>query len=92
MEQIISKEKYTSIHEAQAGLTKLLKEAEEDYSFYRVMRNDAPVGVLMPNRTWEAFLEDIEALSSENYLKKISRARRQKKRISLHQLKKELHI
>lgn len=92
MEQIVSKEKYTSIHEAQAGLTKLLKEAEEDYSFYRVMRNDAPVGVLMPNRTWEAFLEDIEALNSTNYLNKITKARKEKKKISLSLTKKKLGL
>lgn len=92
MEQIVSKEKYTSIHKAQAGLTKLLKEAEEDYSFYRVMRNDAPVGVLMPNRTWEAFLEDIEALNSTNYLNKITRSRKEKKKISLSLAKKKLGL
>lgn len=92
MTQLITKEKFTSIQTAQAGLTRLLAEAEEDASFYRVLRNNQPVGVLLPNRSWESLLEDIEALSSENYVRKIAQSRRQKKKIALTSVKKELKI
>lgn len=92
MTQLITKEKFTSIQKAQAGLTRLLQEAEEDASFYRVLRNNQPVGVLLPNRSWESLLEDIEALSSENYVRKIAQSRRQKKKIALTSVKKELKI
>lgn len=37
---MIKKEKFTSIQEAQAGLTNLLKTAEKEGFFYRVLRRN----------------------------------------------------
>lgn len=85
-------EKFTSIQEAQAGLTKLLTRAEKEDGFYRVLKNNKPVGVLLPNKTWESLLEDLEALGSKKYLTKISKARAEKKTVSSSQVKKELKI
>lgn len=90
--QLIGREKFTSIQEAQGGLTKLLKKAEKDNTFYRVLRNNKSVGVLMPNKTWEGFLEDLEALSSKSYLESIGKARKEKKKYSSAEIKKELGI
>jgi len=67
---MIADEKFTSIQEAQAGLAKLLASAEKTGDFYRVLKNNKPVGVLLPNKTWEALIEDLEALSSKRYLSK----------------------
>lgn len=92
MAQLIANEDFTSIQKAQAGLTKVFKKAEKDGNFVRVMRNNEPVGVLVPNRVWESFLEDLEALSSPNYLKRIARARADKVRYTSAQVKKMLGI
>ena len=92
MRQLIADEKFTNIQRAQAGLTKLFEEAKKTMSFYRVMKNDTPLGVLIPNEMWEDFLEDIEALSSPAYLARIDKARKEKGGISLEQLKKKYNI
>ena len=92
MRQLIADEDFTSIQKAQAGLTKVFRKAEKESKFVRVMRHDKPVGVLVPNKIWESFLEDLEALSSENYLKRIAKSRADKIRYSSAQVKKMLGI
>lgn len=90
--QLIVDEKFTNIQEAQAGLAKLLKKAEKVGAFYRVLKNNKPVGVLLPNKTWESLIEDLEALSSKKYLAQIRRARGEKKTIPASQVKKKLGL
>lgn len=90
--QLINDEKFTNIQKAQAGLTKLFTSAEQTGSFYRVLKNDKPLGVLIPEKLWKNFIEDLEALSSPSYLTRIKKARSQKKRFTLKQVKKELNI
>ena len=92
MKQLINDEKFTNIQRAQAGLTKLFKDAAKTMSFYRVMKSDKPLGVLIPQEMWENLMEDMEALSSPNYLKSIAASRRDKKSYSLEQIKKELGL
>ena len=92
MAQLIANEDFTSIQKAQAGLTKVFKKAEKDGKFVRVMRNNEPMGVLVPNRVWESFLEDLEALSSESYLKRIAKSRADKKTYTMEEVKKRLGI
>lgn len=55
------------------------------------------VGFFVPNKrdfrlSIESFLEDLEALSSKNYLKRIARARKEKGGFTLEQLKKKYKI
>lgn len=90
--QIINDEKFTNIQRAQAGLSKIFRSAQKTASIYRVMKNDKPMGVLVPNDLWQSFTEDIEALSSPNYRRRIAKARRGKKRISSAQAKKILGV
>lgn len=90
--QLISNEEFTSIREAQAGLAKILEKASQKGSFYRVMRNNEPLGVLLPNKTWESLVEDLEAMSSPNYLASIKKSRTSKKRYSAKQVKRTLGI
>lgn len=90
--QLITNEEFTSIQEAQAGLTKLLKQAEKKGKFYRVMKNNKPLGVLIPDRIWESLLEDLEALSSRAYIEDIQKARLSKKRYSSDEVKKKLNV
>ncbi len=90
MRQLIADEKFTNIQRAQAGLTRLFEEARKSMSFFRVMKGDKPLGVLVPNEMWEDFLEDLEALASPSYLARIAKSRRQKKRYTMEEIKKEL--
>lgn len=92
MSQLITSEDFTSIQKAQAGLTRVFKKAEKDGKFVRVLRNNEPMGVLVPNRVWESFLEDLEALSSPSYLKRIAESRADKVRYTSTQVKKMLGI
>ena len=92
MKQLINDEKFTNIQRAQAGLTKLFKEAAKTMSFYRVMKSDKPLGVLVPQQMWEDLLEDMEALSSPRYLASIRKSRSQKKYYTMEQVKKELGL
>lgn len=78
IQQLINSEQFTNIQKAQAGLTRLLLNAARTGSFYRVLKNDEPLGVLIPERLWKSFIEDIEALSSVSYLARIKKARREK--------------
>lgn len=92
MRQLIADEDFTSVQKAQAGLTKVFKKAEKDGKFVRVMRNNEAIGVLVPNRVWESFLEDLEALSSESYLKRIAESRADKVRYTSNQVKEMLGL
>ena len=90
IQQLINDEKFTNIQRAQAGLTKLFQQASKSSSFYRVLKNDQSLGVLVPEKMWSSLLEDLEALSSPSYRKKIAAARADKKRYSSAQIKKDL--
>lgn len=92
MKQLINNERFTNIQRAQAGLTKLFLNAQKTGSFYRVLKNDQPMGVLLPENIFNSLTEDLEALSSPSYLKSISRARKEKKRISAFKVKKILGL
>ncbi len=92
IQQLINDEKFTNIQKAQAGLTRLFQSAKQTSSFYRVMKNDEPLGVLIPNNIWESWVEDFEALSSPSYLKRIAKARQEKKHISSSEVKKQLGL
>ena len=90
--QLITDEKFTNIQKAQAGLTRLFQKAQKTRSFYRVLRNDEALGVLVPNRVWESLIEDLEAMSSMGYKRRIAESRRSKKRYSSKKIKKELGL
>lgn len=88
-QQFISDEKFTNVQRAQAGLTRLFKKAAKTKSFYRVLKNDQPLGVLLPNSMWESLIEDMEALSSPSYLQRIAQARQEKDGMTFEMLKKK---
>lgn len=92
IQQLINDEKFTNIQKAQAGLTRLFQNAQKTSSFYRVMKNDKPLGVLIPNNIWESWVEDFEALSSPSYLKRIIKARQEKGGLTLDKLKKKYNL
>jgi len=92
IQQLINDEKFTTIQKAQAGLTRLFLNAENTSSFYRVLKNDKSLGVLVPNKIWMSLVEDLEALSSPNYRNRISKARRDKKTYPFSYVKKQLGL
>jgi len=91
-QQLIAKEDFTSVNEAQAGISKLFKKAKDNNKFYRVMRNQEALGVLIPNRMWLSLVEDLEASKSTGYLKAIKESRQNKVRVTSQQAKKALKI
>lgn len=92
IKQLINDEKFTNIQTAQAGLTRLFFDAQKTGSFYRVLKNDQPLGVLLPDNLWQSITEDLEALSSPSYKVKIIKARKGKKTIKASEIKKQLGI
>ncbi len=92
IKQLINDEKLVNIQTAQAGLTKLLRAAEKSGSFYRVLKNDESLGVLLPQTMWESLVEDLEALSSPNYRARIAKARSENKTIKSSDVKKQLGL
>lgn len=92
--QIILQESFTNVQQAQAGLTKLFRQAEKNKQFFRVMRNDEALGVLIPDSLWLDWLEDIEALKSEAFRERVSAARKESSRdlVTSKQLKKQLGL
>lgn len=90
--QLITDEQFTNIQRAQAGLTRLFNKARKKGSFYRVLKNDKPLGVLIPQKMWEGLVEDLEALSSPSYLQRIADARAEKQTISAEEVKTEVGI
>ena len=90
--QLISQEDFASVQQVQAGVTRLLQKAAKQRRFYRVMRNQEPVGVLIPDSLWQEWLEDMEAASSDKYRKMIKEARESKKWYSAEEVKQSLGI
>lgn len=64
MKQLIIDEIFVSVQEAQAGLTKIIKEAEKKRKIIRVMRNSESLGVIIPNKMFLKFIKLLETLSS----------------------------
>ncbi|MBI4268290.1 type II toxin-antitoxin system Phd/YefM family antitoxin [Candidatus Uhrbacteria bacterium] len=85
-------EEFASIQEVQAGTSKLLERAAKRGSYIRVIKNSKPIGVLMPNSTFESLTEDLLAMSSPRYLRNIAKARAEKRRYSSKQVKKMLGL
>ena len=95
IQQLINDEKFTNVQKLQAGVTKLFTTASKGGHFYRVMKNDTPLGVIIPNDRWEEITEDLEALSSPSYLQSIKKARQEAKTGRTHtlsQIKKQLDL
>ena len=90
IQQFINNEQFTNIQKAQSGLTRLFEKARKDGSFFRVMKNDTSLGVLLPDEMWKSLMEDIEALSSPSYKVSIREARAGKKRYSLAEVQKSI--
>ncbi len=66
LSQLIAEEEFVSVQKAQAGLTKIFRDAERKGIIVRLMRNNQPLGVLIPNKVWKRFIELFETLSSQD--------------------------
>ncbi len=63
MRQLIADEEFISIQQAQAGLTKVIKKAERNGKIVRILRNSQSLGVILPNKVWQKFLDKLEKLT-----------------------------
>lgn len=88
----MQREKFTSIQQAQAGLTRLFARAEREAAFYRVLRGSTPVGILLPNSAWESLMEDLVALSSPRYLRAIAASRKDTKTYATAEVKRRFGL
>ena len=86
--QLISQEDFASVQQVQAGITRIFKKASDKKKFIRVMRNQVPLGVLIPDDMWMSLIEDFEALSSPKYIREIEESRKDKKHFSSKEVKK----
>ena len=75
--QLLTAQKIISTRNFQSQFAKMLKNAEKNGIYYNIVRNGDSVGVFLPIHFWESLLEDMEALSSPNYLKSIEEARKE---------------
>ncbi|MBI5356785.1 hypothetical protein HZB78_04200 [Candidatus Collierbacteria bacterium] len=91
IQQLINDQRFTNIQTAQSGLTKLFTVAEKTNSFYTVLRNDEQLGVLLPKKMWLSLVEDLEAMSSPNYRRRIAAARKEK-RVTAAEIRKMLKM
>lgn len=90
--QLITSQNYASVQEAQSGISRLFKKAEQKQKFYTVLRNQEPLGVLIPQPLWEELVEDLEALMSNKYQQQIAQSRQDKIRVSAQEVKQELNF
>ena len=74
---LLKAQKIISTRKFQSQFATMLKNAEEQGIYYNIVRNGDSVGVFLPIHFWESLLEDMEALSSPNYLKSIEEARKE---------------
>lgn len=86
---LLTRQQIISTRHFQSKFAKIVKEAEKKDNYYNVVKNGESLGIFMPRRAWESFLEDLEALSSKSYLKKIKEARAERGGYTLKQLLKE---
>jgi len=81
---------FSSYHIAKALGERLARTMEA--AFIGGTGTGQPLGVLIPDKLWASFIEDLEALSSKRYLENIKKARVSRKRYSSKQVKKILDI
>jgi PHD/YefM family antitoxin component YafN of YafNO toxin-antitoxin module len=75
--QLLTAQKIISTKRFQSQFAAVTKEAEKNGDYYNIVRNSESIGVFIPKRLWESFLEDIEAANSPRYLKEIAESRKQ---------------
>ncbi len=74
-----------------------IKQNKSPIGVQKITLDKKVVGFFIPNKkvfqhSIESFLEDLEAVSSKNYLKKITRARKEKGGFTVAELKKKYKI
>lgn len=75
---LLTNQKFVSVAELQAGSARLLSLAEKSRSFYKVMKNNKPVGTLVPENVWDTLIFQLKILSSPEIVAKIKQASREK--------------
>lgn len=75
--QLLTSQKIISTKHFQSQFASATREAAKDKKFYNIVRNSKSIGVFIPKEMWEDLLEDMEALSSPNYLKRIAQSRKE---------------
>lgn len=64
LNQLIVDEEFVSVQKAQAGFSKIAREAERKGKILRIMRNNESLGVFVPNKIFLKFVKLLENLSA----------------------------
>lgn len=80
--QTIKNEKVINIKELQKSPSRYLK------NITRILRGNETLGYFLDQEAFENLIEDLQALSSPTYIKKIKKARSAKKAYSLKEVEK----
>ena len=87
--KLLKRENYVSIRDLQKSPTKSLTNSD-DIKF--IMNNWKPMWVYVNYTMWEDLLEDMEALKSDAYIKKIEEARKSEKSYSRDEVVKMFNL
>lgn len=68
LNNLLADEQFTNIQKAQAGLTRIFQDASKKSSFYRVLKNDQSLGVLLPDKLWKKMINVLNKLEKQNKL------------------------
>jgi len=77
--QLLTSQRIISTKQFQSKFAQAVRDAEKNGEYYNVVRNSKSVGIFMPQKLWDSLMEDLEALSSPKYLKKIAQSRKEAK-------------
>lgn len=84
--QTLKNEEVVNIKELQKSPSRYLQ------GLTRILRGKKTLGYFLDENTFSQLVEDMEAISSPNYLKSIQKARKSKKLISLSDVEKKYGI
>jgi len=87
--RVLRKENFVSIRDLQKSPTKSLTSTEW---MKFIINNWKPMGVYIDYSDWEELFEDLEALKSEKYLKKIEESRKDKNIYSREDVIKKFNL
>ena len=69
--KLLSSQKIISTKNFQSKFAAMTKEADVNGDCYNIVKNGESIGVYLPKKMWESFIEDLEAANSDSFKQKI---------------------
>lgn len=83
---LLTNQKFVSVADLQAGSARLLSLAEKSRSFYKVMKNNKPIGTLVPENVWNNLVSQLKLLSSNKVINEVRLSSKQNEETFLNQI------